>query len=103
MIPWLEFFESGLLLVFSQNMSIGRNRWQQIITIAKRDGEYIVAGFTYGAYDTLDLDYSLDCDYNVLTGIYIHNGVEKTVRARRILVANWIFETDILDALDCLY
>ncbi len=69
--PRLEAMANGSLAVHSQNEAIGRNRWAQKLTIAYRNGTFVVAGFTYAAYDTLsenpDED-ALECDLNVLTG-----------------------------------
>ena len=67
-IPWLEFDEGGALLVNSENMSVGRNRWQQTITIKRQNSGYFVTGYSYSAYDALDLDYSLDCTIDFETG-----------------------------------
>ncbi|MEM1046977.1 MAG: hypothetical protein AAGL24_12520 [Pseudomonadota bacterium] len=69
--PRLEAMANGSLAVHSQNEAIGRNRWAQKLTVAYRNGTFVVAGFTYAAYDTLsqnpDED-ALECDLNILTG-----------------------------------
>ena len=66
--PYLEVAPNGSVRVISQNMAIGRDRWVQALTVAYRDGDYRVAGFTYDWYDTLDPDANGGCDLNLLTG-----------------------------------
>lgn len=66
--PWLELTEHGSLLVASHNSAIGRNRWEQVITLAYRDDALRVAGYTFRWYDTLNLDDTGVCDLNLLSG-----------------------------------
>lgn len=66
--PRLEITPHGSLLVISENSSIGRNRWEQVITLAYRNNALRVAGFTYRWYDTLNLDDNGVCDLNLLSG-----------------------------------
>ncbi|MBS9715351.1 hypothetical protein ACFFUT_14230 [Pseudohalocynthiibacter aestuariivivens] len=70
-IPELKLNERGSLQVHSMNESIGRHRWHRIATIAFRKNDFILAGFTYNWYDTLELSEYGTCDVNFLTG----NGV----------------------------
>lgn len=58
---------SGLQIV-SQNESIGRGRWKQVLTLAFRKDTMRVAGFTYSWRDTLDLANYGTCDVNYLAG-----------------------------------
>lgn len=66
--PFVSTRENGSLLITSQNSSIGRNRWEQGLTVVYRENRFIVAGFTYNYYDTLDPDAGGSCDLNLLTG-----------------------------------
>ncbi len=66
--PGLRVTKGGSLQVSSMNESIGRDRWYQTLTIAWRDGRFVLAGFTYSWYDTLDLGNAGTCDVNLLTG-----------------------------------
>ncbi len=66
--PGLAVTERGSLQVLSMNESIGRDRWQQTLTLAWRNGAFMLAGFTYSWYDTLDLANSGTCDVNLLNG-----------------------------------
>lgn len=66
--PSVSTRENGSLLVTSQNSGIGRNRWEQVLTVVYRENRFIVAGFTYNYYDTLDPDAGGACDLNLLTG-----------------------------------
>lgn len=35
--------------IVSQNDAVGRDRWEKILTIAYRDHDFVVAGFTYAS------------------------------------------------------
>lgn len=66
--PRLELTAHGSLLVISENSAIGRNRWEQVLTLAFRDSVMKVAGYTFRWYDTLNLDDTGSCDLNLLSG-----------------------------------
>lgn len=66
--PSLNLTPGGSLQVISENIAIGRNRWEQVITLAWRKDQLMVAGYTYRWYDTLDLENSGICDLNFLSG-----------------------------------
>ncbi|WP_166417366.1 hypothetical protein [Cochlodiniinecator piscidefendens] len=66
--PSLSINQSGSLEVISQNIAVGRDRWEQVVTIAYRRNAFRVAGLTYSYYDTLDLENIGMCDINYLTG-----------------------------------
>ncbi|MEP4477047.1 MAG: hypothetical protein ABJ024_18465 [Lentilitoribacter sp.] len=76
--PWVSKTQNGSIIVGSQNSAIGRNRWEQKLTIAYRNDKLVVAGFTYSYYDTLDPDAYGGCDLNLLNGKGFKN--EKPVR-----------------------
>ncbi|MEM9765868.1 MAG: hypothetical protein AAF968_25810, partial [Pseudomonadota bacterium] len=67
-IPWLEVSQRGSLLVHAENASIGRNRWREVHIIAWRGGGFVLAGYTWESYDTLDPAATTACDVNLLTG-----------------------------------
>lgn len=93
--PRLELTKHGSLLVISENSAIGRNRWEQVLTLAFRDGAMRVAGYTFRWYDTLNLDDIGTCDLNLLSG----NGeitlgqddktTRITVQTRALPVTDW--------------
>jgi len=66
--PELELASNGSVRLISMNEAIGRNRWHLTLTIAFRQGRYMVAGYTYGWYDTLNNEDNGICDLNLLTG-----------------------------------
>lgn len=82
----LRLTEHGSLQVVSMNFAIGRNRWQQTLTIAYRDGRYMLGGYTYEWYDSLDLENSGTCDVNLFNGRGILETGQK-MRKRKIRVA----------------
>lgn len=56
--------------IATQQIGVGRLPWHQRVTIAYRDGDFLVAGYTYTFYDRLDLGHHGVCDVNLLTGDY---------------------------------
>ena len=81
-IPSLSLAPNGSVKVHSQNDSIGRYRWSQVLTIAYRQGQYRVAGFTYSWRDTLNLPDNGTCDLNLLSGrgvVTIDNGPQRNI------------------------
>jgi hypothetical protein len=72
----------GSIIIGSQNSAIGRDRWEQKLTIAYRDNQLILAGFTYSFYDTLDTENYGNCDLNLLTGKGLTN--EKSISFRSV-------------------
>ncbi|CTQ54940.1 hypothetical protein LP7551_03479 [Roseibium album] len=91
--PWIEATQSGSLKLYSENSSIGRGRWEQILTIAYRDSEFKVAGYTYSYYDTLDPDAAGQCDINLLNGKGKHNDKSFKTKFPAMNVGDWTMET----------
>jgi hypothetical protein len=87
--PSIEALPGGSIAVHSQNSGIGRNRWEQTLTIAYRNDQFVIAGYTHDYHDTIDLNDSGTCDYNVLTGKVTHDGKAAKVDGRTITVADW--------------
>lgn len=85
----LEALPNGSIAVHSEQTAVSRNKWQQTITVAWRDNRFVVAGFTYSSYDTLDPDAGTQCDYNVLTGAFVLNGQQGRRDARILPVEQW--------------
>ncbi|TYC56297.1 hypothetical protein FMN50_10255 [Rhodobacterales bacterium] len=93
--PWLDATEKGSVKVFSENSAVGRNRWEQVLTIAYRNDEFVVAGFTYTYYDTLDPDANGKCDVNLLTGKGDLNGKAIRSSVKAVKVDEWSMDTTI--------
>ena len=72
--PQLTALANGSILLEIPAMPIGRRRVDQTLTIAYRQGQFVVAGFAYEVHDyqedTVTEDDALRarCDYNLLTG-----------------------------------
>lgn len=96
--PSLTVTPHGSLQMMSHNSSIGRNRWEQIHTLAWRDDAMRVVGYTYRWYDTLNLDDIGSCDLNLLTGKgEVSVGQESETRLIPVstpafAVQDWLFE-----------
>lgn len=92
----LQLSPQGGLQVHSENGAVGRDRWDQILTLAWRDGQFVVAGVTYGAVDTLDPTAGGNCDINLLTGKGTANG--KTVKLAPVIISVTKWTDDSLPA-----
>ncbi len=60
--------QKGALQVYSENTAIGRDKWERTMTLAFRNGHFVVSGLTLSAYDTLDPKAGGSCDINFLSG-----------------------------------
>jgi hypothetical protein len=87
--PSLEVNARGSLLVRSANESIGRDRWSQTLTVAYKNGTFLVAGLTFNRRDSLDPEAATACDLNYLSGQGIRNGKPIRLAARTPLLADW--------------
>jgi len=66
--PELTMLPNGSIKFYLPAPEIGSERTNQTLTIAYRDGAFIVAGFAYDSDDYLQENAASACDYNVLTG-----------------------------------
>jgi len=94
--PWFEINARGSLQIVSGNDAIGRGRWNQVVTVAFRDGQFNVIGITRSQWDTLDPDFGHSCDLNLATRKGVVNG--EAVRAPAFIpLPDWNFETSVPD------
>jgi len=91
--PEVAALANGSFTITTKNDSVGRDRWRQSLTIAYRNFDFIVAGYTYSAYDTLDPDANAECDLNVLTGKGKTSGGPVSGQAQFALLKDWKDET----------
>jgi hypothetical protein len=89
----LEVAENGWLKVKSQNSSIGRDRWEQTLTVVYRKGAFRVAGYTHSYYDTLNPEAAGTCDVNLLTGRGTHKGKTFKTVLQALPVSEWAQDT----------
>ncbi|CAN7673910.1 hypothetical protein [Mesorhizobium sp. LjNodule214] len=66
--PQLTALANGSIKFYLPAMPEGSERTNQTLTIAWREGAFIVAGFAYVHDDALKDNSKSRCDYNVLTG-----------------------------------
>lgn len=66
--PSIKALSNGSIAITTQNYGIGRNRWEHTLSLAYRDGRFLVAGLTFHAFDSLQEEEPLTCDLNLLTG-----------------------------------
>jgi len=82
------------LRVHSHNSGIGRTRWETTLTIVKREGQYLVGGFTHSWYDTITIGQdgnplSGTCDLNLFTGKGDRDGKPVKTAFKATAVAKW--------------
>ncbi len=87
--PSITALENGSILITTHNDSVGRDRWEQKLTIAYRNFDFVVAGYTYTSYDTLDPDNTSECDLNVLTGKGKSSGKPVATKGEIVLLKDW--------------
>ena len=90
----LSTTDSGALQVKSENIAIGRHRWKQTLTIVHRGGRFVVGGYTYSFYDTLEVDENGEvvtgfCDVNLLTGKGEKDDKPIRTRFKPVPVTDW--------------
>lgn len=79
----LEKNAAGSLLIKSTNDSTGRERWSRTLTVAYRDNQYKIIGFTYSSIDTIS-NKKENCDYNLQTRKGKNNGKSVSISTRSI-------------------
>jgi len=89
--------ENGAIELISQNIAIGRHRWEQKLTIVYRDRRYLIGGFTYRYYDTIAVDSNGEvktgnCDLNLLTGAGIKDGQSIRTKLTAVPIEDWSVE-----------
>lgn len=87
--PEVAALANGSFTLTTKNDSVGRDRWRQSLTVAYRNFDFIVAGYTYSAYDTLNPDGGGECDLNVLTGKGKSSGRPVAGQAQFVLLKDW--------------
>lgn len=65
--PYIGQSENGSLVITAEQFGIGRGAWTQDLTLAWRDGQFVVAGLTQTEIDRA-YAFSAVCDVNLLTG-----------------------------------
>lgn len=71
-IPQLEVTSNHGLKVRAEQIGIGRNAWEETLTLAEREGEIRIAGYTLKQWDRLTAA-SATCDWNLLTGRWVQD------------------------------
>ncbi|WP_082546958.1 hypothetical protein [Rhizobium sp. Root483D2] len=87
--PSITALANGSILINTHNDSVGRDRWEQKLTVAYRNFDFVVAGYTYTSYDTLDPDNTAECDFNVLTGKGKSSGKPVATKGEIVLLKDW--------------
>ncbi len=87
--PSVRGLANGSIAIGTQNSGVGRSRWEHSLSVAYRNGRFVVAGLTYSSYDTLQEYAAVDCDLNLLTGKGVVNGRSVTFPKLNLSLADW--------------
>lgn len=87
--PSLETTARGSLLIKSESTGAGRDRWTQTLTVVYRNREFIVAGLTREAHDTLSPDAGHSCDLNFLSGKGKKDGKSVEIKTPAMKLVDW--------------
>ncbi len=77
--------QNGSILVTAKNDTPGQRHYEVKLTIAYRNSDFVVAGYSLKE----NVPYPLDCDMNMLTGKGVVNGKATTNAAGVILLKAW--------------
>ncbi len=89
-MPYLKPKKKGSsLLIMSENDSVGRHRWFQILTAAYRENTFMIGGYTYESRDTLEPDSIHSCDVNLFTGNGFRDKKAFKIVGQRIKLKDW--------------
>ncbi|MDO5606687.1 MAG: hypothetical protein Q4G25_16160 [Paracoccus sp. (in: a-proteobacteria)] len=98
--PELQRNEAGSLVLLTENTGVGRYGWNQSLTIAFRDGAYLVVGYDYGVFDRISGS-TMSCSWNLRTGRQelkyelaedgkpTKSGAPVTKKAERVAIGDW--------------
>jgi len=87
--PSIRALDNGSIAIATQNFGIGRERWEHTLSLAYRNGRFVVAGLTFSYFDSLEEYESLDCDLNLLTGKGIINDKPAAFPAMSLALDEW--------------
>ncbi|MDR2882046.1 MAG: hypothetical protein LBV29_09155 [Azoarcus sp.] len=79
--------KGALVLQFGNDM--GRDRWSKKYTILSRQGQLLVAGYTYNERDALQRGKGYRCDINLLTGSGVREGKSVQFPAGGVALNIW--------------
>lgn len=65
----LEISKTGGIIVEFSHMGIGRGKREGKVTIAYRNDNFVISGFTDNEWDSLDPNAATSCDVNFLSGL----------------------------------
>lgn len=88
-LPSLKVNQRGSIVVESENVGIGRFKWNQSMTIVLRQNQLLVGGFSYNYFDGIDPEKGGSCDLNLLAGKGVRNGKALNQKFRPEPLTTW--------------
>ncbi|RFC62534.1 hypothetical protein DYI37_14870 [Fulvimarina endophytica] len=83
-VPTLTALEDGSLRVGTQNTGIGRNAWEEEVTLTAEDGRFLVSRFAYRSFDRLQDEAPIECDLDLFAGTGVLNDRTIDFEPRRV-------------------
>jgi hypothetical protein len=87
--PSLKINSRGSVLLSSENTAIGRHRWHETLTIAFRQNNFYVVGYTYSYYDTINTEEYGECDFNLFNQKGFVNNKPTKTSYKKELISKW--------------
>jgi hypothetical protein len=80
---------NGSILVSTKNGAEGQRHYEQKLTLAYRNFQFVVAGYTFTRSDDNGVENFMSCDLNVLTGKGKRDGAEFSVAPQFTTIEDW--------------
>ena len=80
---------NGSILVSTTNGAEGQRHYEQKLTLAYRNFQFVVAGYTFTRSDDNGVENFMSCDLNVLTGKGKRDGAAFSVAPQFVTIEDW--------------
>jgi hypothetical protein len=88
-LPEIRISGNGVIDVLTQNTGMGREHWEQNLTLALSDGKLGVRSFSYRYFDTIDHDNFGSCTVDHLSGRAVRDNKPFEVEPLQIDLEAW--------------
>ncbi len=87
--PYLSYEFNNSFSIISNNMSVGRYKWEEVLRVQYIGKEFYVTNYDYSYYDVLDINSSGDCSINLFSGEGQRNRADVNTTFRKEPLQNW--------------
>jgi len=85
----ISTLQNGSILVTTRNGAEGQRHYEQKLTLAYRNFQFVVAGYTFTRSDDNGVENFMSCDLNVLTGKGKRDGTAFAVAPQFATIEDW--------------